>query len=374
MMKPSRIFEVLDLALQARVVGKNFNSLFAGAAGIGKSEICQAWVSKQKRERNPNFGFIDMRVAYLEAPDFIGFPGESVDAHGVVRTSHRLPEFWPTDPDSEGLLLLEEPNRGTTAVMNCLMQLLTDRKVHNYTLPKGWIIAAAVNPDSAEYDVNTMDAALRNRFASFEVEYDHNTFVSFMEENDWCQHIVYFVKSGTWTYKDASSVGKDSVYISPRTWSQLNAAHKAGALNDKQLHRIVATSILGKDIGNEFWKFVHDDAPVTAQDLLKNKKKALSKLKEQSKPDAYQGDKIAVTVESIIKEYGGANATDDKVSEETMVEVAKIISSDQAVNLLKGCGLKSHNGNITDFFKDFCKRHPDLVDVLKANIKLSSTK
>lgn len=371
-MKPSRIHEVLDLTFQARMVDKNLNPLFAGAAGIGKSEICQAWVKKQQKERNPNFGFIDIRVAYLEAPDFIGFPGESVDSHGAVRTSHRLPEFWPTDPDSEGLLLLEEPNRGTTAVMNCLMQLLTDRKVHNYTLPKGWIIAGAVNPDSAEYDVNTMDTALRNRFATFEVEYDHNTFVRFMEDNDWCQSIIYFVKSGAWTYKDASSIAKESVYVSPRTWAQLNAAHKAGVMSNKQLHAIIAASILGKDVGNEFWKFVHDDAPVTAADLIKNKKKALSKLKEQSKPESYQGDKIAVTVESIIKDYGGINASDDQINEEMMVAVAKIISSDQAVNLLKGCGLKSHNGNITDFFKDFCKRHPDLVDVLKANIKLSS--
>jgi len=370
-MKPSRIHEVLDMAFKARKLDKNINPLFAGAAGIGKSEICQSWVKKQQ-ERNPNFGFIDKRIAYMEAPDFIGFPGESVDAHGVVRTSHRLPDFWPTDPESEGLLLLEEPNRGTTAVMNCLMQLLTDRKVDNYTLPKGWIIAAAVNPDSAEYDVNTMDAALKNRFATFEVEYDHGTFVSFMEENEWCQHIIYFVKSGTWTYKDASSISKDSVYISPRTWSQLNAAHKADIMSNKQLHAIISTSILGKDVGNEFWKFVHDDAPVTSIDLIKNKKKSLSKLKEQSKPDSYQGDKIAVTVESIIKDYGGVSASENQIDEATMVDVAKIISSDQAVNLLKGCGLKSHDGNITDFFKHFCKRHPDLVDVLKANIKISA--
>ena len=372
-MKPSRIPEILDLAFRARAVGKNLNPLFAGAAAIGKSEICQAWAHSQ-RERNPDFGFIDLRVAYLEAPDFIGFPGETADENGRLRTSHRLPEFWPTDPDSEGLLLLEEPNRGTTAVMNCLMQLLTDRKVHNYNLPKGWIIAAAINPDSAEYDVNSLDTALKNRFAIFEVEYDHSTFVSFMSSNDWCSHIQYFVKSGTWTYKDASTVAKDGVYISPRTWSQLNAAHKAGAVDDKQLHRIITSAVLGKDIGNEFWKFVHDDAPVTSKDLISNKDKSLKKLKDQSRPESYQGDKIAVTVESIIKDYGGTSATEDQVDELTMVAVAEIISSDQAVILLKGCGLKSHNGNITDFFKDFCKRYPKLVEILKSNIKLSGSK
>lgn len=372
-MKPSRLMEVLDLAWEARKKGQTLNVLAAGAAGIGKSQIMQQWV-KEKRKSNPNFGFLDLRIAYMEAPDLLGVVDPKQDENGLRRTEHLLPDFWPTDPNSEGLLLLEEPNRGTTAVMNCLMQLLTDRKVHKYTLPQGWIIAAAINPDSPEYDVSTMDVALKNRFVTFEVEYDHNTFVDYIEKRKWDQHIQYFIKSGTWTYKDASSIAKDSVYISPRTWEQLNAAHIAGAMNDRQIHRVIATSILGKDVGGEFWKFVYDDAPVTAADLIKNKDKAIKKLKEQSKPDAYQGDKIAITVESIVKVYGGSSPKEDQVSEEVMVEVAKTISSDQAVVLIKNCGLKHHNGNITDFFKDFCNRYPELLEVLRANIKLTSGK
>jgi hypothetical protein len=372
-MKPSRILDVLDLAFSARKAKKNLVPLFAGAAGIGKSQMCQAWVDKQ-RKRNPNFGFLDFRIAYMEAPDLIGITDVVTDESGVKRSAHLLPDFWPTNPESEGLILLEEPNRGTTAVMNCLMQILTDRTVHKYKLPDGWIIASCINPDSAEYDVQTMDVALKNRFVTFDVEYDHNNFIEYMESNSWCQHIQYFVKSGTWSYKDAGSIAKDSVYVAPRTWAQLNAAHAAGALEDKQMHRQIATAILGKDIGGEFWKFVHDDAPVTASDLIKSKSKALKKLKEQSKPEQYQGDKIAVTVDSIIAAYGGREAKEDQVSEEVMVEVAKIISSDQAVNLIKSCGLKSHSGNITDFFKEFSQKYPDLLAILKANIKLSNTK
>jgi hypothetical protein len=372
-MKPSRIVEVLDLAWAARKVDKDFVPLLAGAAGIGKSQLCQYWV-KQQQKRNPKFGFLDFRIAYMEAPDLIGITDIVTDAFGAKRSAHLLPDFWPTDPESEGLILLEEPNRGTTAVMNCLMQILTDRTVHKYTLPKGWIIASCINPDSAEYDVATMDTALKNRFVTFEIEYDSNTFIEFIEKNNWCQHIQYFVKSGTWTYKDASSISKDSLYVSPRTWAQLNAAHAAGALEDRQLHRQIATSILGKDIGNEFWKFVHDDAPVTALDLLKSKTKALKKLKDQSKPDQYQGDKIAVTVDSVCKAYGGQTPKDGEISEELMVEVAKIISSDQAVMLIKNCGLKSHGGNIANFFKDFGLRYPDLLAVLKGNIKLNGGK
>lgn len=59
-----------------------------------------------------------------------------------------------------------------------------------------------------------------------------------------------------------------------------------------------------------------------------------------------------------------------KVGEETMAEVAKIIPSDQAINLIKQCGFKQSKGSITTFFKEFVKRHPDLTKVLKGNIRI----
>lgn len=371
-MKPSNIFRVLDTAAKARSIGEVMNPMFTGEAGLGKSQICQAWVKKQ-RERNPNFGFLDLRIAYMESPDLIGFPETEKDARGQVRTKHRLPEFWPTDPDSEGLILLEEPNRGTTGVMNCLMQLLTDRKIHNYELPKGWIIASCINPDSSEYDVNTMDAALKDRFEEFEVEYDPITFMKFMEDSNWDDSLQRFVSSGIWIYKTTKEIGKDGKYISPRTLSKVNAAEKAGVRADRNLHRLMVTSVLGKDIGKEYHTFCYDQAPVTAEELLKDYKAAMKKLTEQSDPSSYKGDMIAATVESIVKNYGGAkkDCKANQIDEDTMAAVAKVIPSDHAVNLIKECGFKQSKGQITSFFQEFVKRHPELVKVLKDNIKVS---
>lgn len=369
-MKPSNIFAVLDLAYEARKQGRTLNPIFTGEAGLGKSEITQAWVKKQ-RERNSKFGFLDLRIAYMEAPDLIGFPSEGKDNKGTARTMHLLPEFWPTE--GEGLILLEEPNRGTTGVMNCLMQLLTDFKVHNYELPEGWMIAACINPDSSEYDVNTMDAALKDRFVEFEVEFDHMAFIDFIDAAQWHDKVQMFISSGIWTYKTTKEIGKDGKYISPRTWSKVNAAEMAGVGKNRALHRLTVQSILGKDIGNEYHKYCYDSAPVTAQDLLKDKPAAIKRLKSQSDPSTYQGDMIAATVESIEKYYGGLkkDCKNDQIDEDTMAEVAKIIPADHAVNLIKGCGYKQSKGQITNFFKDFTKRHPELVQVLKDNIKLN---
>ena len=369
-MKPSNIFAVLDLAYKARLQGRALNPIFTGEAGLGKSEITQAWVKKQI-ERNPEFGFVDLRIAYMEAPDLIGFPSEGVDKNGLARTMHLLPEFWPTS--GEGLILLEEPNRGTTGVMNCLMQLLTDFKVHNYTLPPGWMIASCINPDSSEYDVNTMDAALKDRFVEFEIDFDHVAFIDFMDASNWHESVQMFVSSGLWTYKTTKEIGKDGKYVSPRTWSKVNAAELAGISTSRALHRLTVQSILGKDIGNEYHKFCYDSAPVTAGDILKDRSGAFKRLLLQSDPQTYQGDMIAATVESIEKHYGGVkkDCKTDQIDEDTMAEVAKIIPADHAVNLIKQCGYKQSKGQITNFFKEFTTRHPELIKVLKDNIKIS---
>lgn len=370
-MKPSHIFTIMDTAKDARDLGEVFNPIFTGEAGLGKSQIVQQWVKKQ-RERNPNFGFIDLRIAYMEAPDLIGLPENETHKDGTKITNHYQPDFWPREANSEGLILLEEPNRGTTGTMNCLMQLLTDRQVHKYKLPEGWVIAACVNPDSSEYDVNTMDAALKDRFEEFEVEYDHMTFMDFMDRSNWDDKIQRFVGSGIWLYKSTKELGKEGRYISPRTWSKINAAERAGVHKNRQLHRLVVSSILGKDIGNEYHKYCYDQAPITAEDILKDEKAAFKKLIEQSDPNSYKGDMVAATVESIVKNYGGLkkDCKSNQIDEDTMAKVAKIIPSDHAVNLIKECGFKQSKGQISEFFKEFVKRHPELIQVLKDNIKV----
>lgn len=372
-MKPIDIMKVLDLAQKARKNGFTFNPLFTGDAGLGKSQICQAWVAKQK-ERNPNFFFKDLRIAYMEAPDMIGFPETEKDEQGIVRTCHRLPEFWPTDPDAEGLILLEEPNRGTVGIMNCLMQVLTDRVVHNYEVPKGIIFAACINPDSAEYSVNAMDAALRDRFEEYEIDYDHNSFVEYIEKAKWHEPLVSYIKSGAWLYRPTKDLGKDDTYISPRTLSKLNAAEKSELNTDRALHFVTACGILGRDHGKGYHKFCFDESPVSASDLLENKKAALKKLKLQSDPSSYKGDMINITIDSISKNYV-AQEDDDlvegKIGENTMAEVCVVIPSDQAVNLIKQCAMKGSVGDIAEYFKKFIAKRPELIGALKSHLAVS---
>jgi hypothetical protein len=384
-MNPDKISEILDLALAARKLKRVFNPMFIGEAGIGKSEIIQQWVTKQ-REIDPDFGFIDLRIAYYEGPDFVGYPYEYKDDDGRSRMGHALPHFWPTK--GRGLLLLEEPNRGNTMIQNCLMQLTDkNRKVGpTYELPEGWIIAAALNPEGSKYDVNNMDTALKNRFEEFEVEFHYQTFMNHIETAKWHQHVVNFVKAGSWVYKKPDSIGKEGKYISPRTLDRLNSVEMAGAScspEKRNSHYIVCLSVLGKHLGNEYWKSCWDDAPVTAQDILADKEKSLNKLREIAKSNNnYAGDKISLTVDSIIEKFGGwyeGRKKDGKdwpheegtIDEPTLVAVVETIPSDHAINLIKGCAMKNQRGNISQFFTEFTARNPKCIAIMREHIKLS---
>lgn len=362
-MKSEKILKILDLALVARNKGLVFNPMFEGDAGIAKSFYCQAWV-KQQRETDPNFGFIDLRLANLEAPDLVGYPKvRQVD--GQDRTSFILPEYWPTK--GRGLLLLEEPNRANPSIMNAIMELLTDRKVQGYTLPEGWLIASAINQsDDGLYSVTAMDPALADRFERFKIEYDHASFIAFIKKEEWNTSLVSFIEK-VWTYKKPSEIGDKGKYISPRTWSKVETALKCGVENDPDMLYTVAMAELGDAVGREFHKFMCEQTPVTISDLLANKEVAMAKLKGYCPVDNYRADLVSVTVDSVANAYDGKAFTFELVK-----EVATIIPADLALDLVKKV-LVAHIEKIDDkyTFEAFLKDHKEFGTALKA--KLTAT-
>lgn len=132
----------------------NASVMVHGLHGIGKSQVV-----KQFAEEN-GMQFIDRRLSQIESGDLLGLP----DVSGEV-TRYKLPNWLPTDPKSKGILFLDELNRARRDVLQGVFQLVLDRQLGDYTLPKGWVVVSAVNPNTDDYDVtNVFDAALMDRF------------------------------------------------------------------------------------------------------------------------------------------------------------------------------------------------------------------
>lgn len=349
---------VLDLTLKAREKGQLFIPMFAGDAGIGKSFSCQQWVLKQ-RETDPSFGFVDLRIAQLEAPDLVGLPKLDKDVNGVLRTQYAIPNILPTS--GRGLLLLEEPNRGKSDIMNALMQLLTDRKIHEYTLPEGWIIAACINPEG-HYDVANMDPALKNRFVDYYVEFDKPSFVNYIEENKWHPALVSFIKN-QFVYISLDEIKPDQKYISPRTLEQMNAALISGIDENETMHLITATAILGKNVGTAFHAYLFDDSPVTYKEVKRDFAKAMEKLKKHAEKSNYRSDLISSFVDEII-------ANVDDLSYDKKVEILKVLPQDQAATLLSGMTMtiktKEDHQKIKEFLQNILKESDELREVVRS--------
>jgi hypothetical protein len=243
------------------------------------------------------------------------------------------------------------------------MQLLTDRKVHDYSLPSGWVIAGCINQDDGNYDVNTMDAALSDRFETFAIEYDHKTFTDYIRANDWHKPLINFIESGIWVYKKAGEIGEQGKYISPRTFSKLNVAELAGLSDNRELHFQVSTAELGDAVGREYYKYKFEDAPIVVKDLLEDEKAALKKLKKQCDSDTYRADLVNVTVESLCEAFERK-----EVSEELVVKVAKIIPSDLALSMITKVLIMINKdvSKDSDLFKlkHFLDKHPELNEYL----------
>jgi|GEM_PF-2003734 len=367
-MKSSEIHAILDLAFKVRAAGERFIPCFAGDPGLGKSFNAQQW-QKDKAKEVPGFGFLDIRLALREGPDLTGKPTTELQ-NGKLRTISALPGFWPTDPKSSGLLLLEEPNRANTWVTNCIMQLLTDRKMdvgeaEPYVLPEGWMMAACINEGTA-VDVSQMDAALRNRFSMFEIKYDRVEFVDYMESTNWHTNVINFVKDGTFQFTSADEIGEGKTYVSPRTLEVISNLEKQYIQKNATFHNTIVTSILGKEIGSMYHKFCFDESPISYEDLTKRKKTAIKRLERFSgvNGDPVRADILSLTVQNIVDNFPNPSSEKDR---KLLYEISRIIPLDQSVEMLKTVFSKDTNKDLK--FKSLEAEDKELYDLVLRKMK-----
>lgn len=200
-----RLEAVLEVAYRARR-----SVLLEGPTGIGKSEIV-----RQVAERL-GIATIVLDLSLLEPPDLVGLP--RIESG---RTVYALPQVLPES--GAGILMLEELNRAERYIQQPALQLLTARRLHEYQLPPDWVCFAAVNPETGDYQVTTLDRALRARFLELGVRADRASWLA------WAQ--LHGVHSGIVALAHAHERIFDEV--PPRTWTY--ASHILSALQPSEL-------------------------------------------------------------------------------------------------------------------------------------------
>lgn len=216
-----------------------------GSPGIGKSYIVND-IAKQN-----GLELIDVRLSQLDAVDLRGIPTISNE-----QTKWMPPVFLPSDKDSSGILFLDELNSAPLSVQAAIYQLVLDRKIGEYTLPRGWRIICAGNKIDDKGIVFKLPSPLINRMVHIVLEAKYDDFKVWAIKNEIHPFVIGFLgfRPDLLSSEVPGTTETNPAFCTPRAWNMLSNILKVNE-DLKAIHPIVYGTV-GYGAGIEFISFV----------------------------------------------------------------------------------------------------------------------
>jgi len=333
----------------------NIATMLVGHHGVGKSQAV-----KQYSEEN-NLGFIDLRLGTQDVGDLLGLadfkemPVERtiVDSEGNKKvvtvlektaTKFMKPEWFPTDPDSKGILFLDEINRSRPDVLQAVFQLVLDKKLHTYELPKGWFVISAMNPSTGDYNTTDIsDAAFMDRFCHIKLAPSKPEWFDYAKSQKFDNKLLQFLQKQPQLLQGELEAFSITVTPSRRSWEAVDRLLKQEMPQD--LLREVVNGLVGTAAGSAFIKSLNeDDQPITAEEVLKDFAKVEKRIKQYSThKKGGRMDALKFTCDSILEMAQSrtkANSPLTKIEETNLAEFLIIIPKDLSFDLCRAIYLE----------------------------------
>ena len=218
--------------------------------GVGKSR------SVQQVAIENGWDFYDVRLSQCEVGDIKGLPYRDGDLMKFAK-----PEWFPKDPNSKGILFLDELNRATKDVLQAVFELCLDRRLDGTPLPDGWRVVAAINADD-EYDVVELDPALADRWFHIDFEPTVEEWLSWAKDNDIVPEIRQFIsRNENLLDPPVGNLEINKVYPSRRSWATLsNTIKHMGLLNsDEGMFVQVTKGFVGTEVAIMLQRFISNE-------------------------------------------------------------------------------------------------------------------
>lgn len=232
--------------------------MLSGSPGVGKSDVVR------QAAKELGIQLIDLRLSQMDPVDLRGIP--SVDRDSKT-TSWNVPDFFPRDPNSKGILFLDEINSAAQATQAAAYQLVLDRQLGDYTLPEGWSIVAAGNRTKDGAIVNQMSSALKNRFAHIDYEVSNDDWTKWALQNNISPEIIGFLRfrpmnlnefevrnSSDEERKRVQQLKNVQAFATPRSWEFLSRVIAGGV--DKDMESELFAGIVGEGCAAEFMGYM----------------------------------------------------------------------------------------------------------------------
>jgi hypothetical protein len=243
-----------------------------GPPGIGKSDIVKQIGADAGRE------VIDVRLALWEPTDIKGIPYYNADQGKMVWAP---PAELPTDPDSTALIFLDELNSAPPAVQAAAYQLILNRRVGTYELPRGVDLVAAGNREGDRGVTYRMPAPLANRFVHLEMKVDFDDFQDWATLNKVHPEVVGYVGFAKQDLYDFDPKSASKAFATPRSWVFVSDLLEDDDTDNETLQNLIAGAV-GDGLAVKFMahRKIASKLP-KAEDILDGKVKDLS-IKEVS--------------------------------------------------------------------------------------------
>jgi len=192
------------------LIAKNRPVMLWGSPGIGKSDIIQQIGFKHKRN------VIDLRLLLMEPTDLRGIPYYNKDNKTM---SWAPPVDLPNDPKDTSILFLDEMNAAPPAVQAAAYQLILNRRIGNYVLPKGVSIVSAGNRETDRGVTYRMPSPLANRMIHIEMDVNFDDWLIWATQNSIHPDVVGYLTFAKQDLYDFDPASSSRGFATPRSWS-----------------------------------------------------------------------------------------------------------------------------------------------------------
>lgn len=207
---PSQLVKELKSNAAARVP-----SMVWGGPGLGKSQIVYQLANELGAK------LFELRANLFDPVDVRGGLKVVEQQDGSYKTRYGIPEDYPdTHCNDTVVLLIDELPNAPKATQNALLQLILDRKIGTYELPKNTIIIAAGNRAQDRAAVHEMPTPVKNRFAHYELAADIDDWCAWALNNGIDSSIVSFLRYRPTLLHAVDSL--ENAFPTPRAWEMLN--------------------------------------------------------------------------------------------------------------------------------------------------------
>ena len=205
-----------------------------GPPGIGKSDLVKQIGEDAGRE------VIDVRLALWEPTDIKGIPYYNADQGKMVWAP---PSELPVNEDSTAIIFLDELNSAPPAVQAAAYQLILNRQVGTYKLPKGVDIVAAGNREGDRGVTYRMPAPLANRFLHLEMKVDFDDFQEWATMNRIHPEVVGYVSFAKQDLYDFDPKSPSKAFATPRSWVFVSELLDDEDSDTETLHNLIAGAV-----------------------------------------------------------------------------------------------------------------------------------